>query len=64
MFENFLNLKKKKENGPGRKTREEIGKGNQMTALRFHTQGEDIRHPRPSFWGNLAEINQLVYFAV
>ena len=32
----------------GRKTREEIGKGNQMEALRFLT-GVDIRHPWPPF---------------
>ena len=30
-----------------KKTRVEIGKGNQMTALRF--QEGDIRHPRPPF---------------
>ena len=31
--------------GLGRKTREEIAKWNQMTALRFQTGGD--RHPRP-----------------
>ena len=31
-------------------TREEIGKGNQMTALRFQTGG-DVRYPRPSVEG-------------
>ena len=36
--------------GLGRRTREEIAKWNQMTALRFR-QGGDIRHPRPSFGG-------------
>ena len=36
--------------GLGRRTREEIAKWNQMTALRFQTGG-DIRHPRPPFWG-------------
>ena len=30
------------------KNKEEIGKGNQMTALRFQT-GEHIRHPWPPF---------------
>ena len=34
----------------GRRTREEIAKWNQMTALRFQTRG-DIRHPRPPFGG-------------
>ena len=40
--------------GLGRRTREEIVKWNQMTALRFQTGeggGEDIRHPRPPFGG-------------
>ena len=37
--------------GLGRRTREEIAKGNQMTALRFQTGGGDIRHPRPPFGG-------------
>ena len=55
-------LEKVQENGPagrkkdkteriillGRRTREEIVKWNQMTALRFQTGG-DIRHPRPPF---------------
>ena len=36
--------------GLGRKTRKEIVKRNQMTALRFHTGG-DNRHPRPPFVG-------------
>ena len=36
--------------GLGRRTREEIVKWNQMTALRFQTGG-DIRHPRPTFRG-------------
>ena len=36
--------------GLGRRTREEIAKWNQMTALRFQTGG-DIRHPRPPFGG-------------
>ena len=36
--------------GLGRKTREEIAKWNQMTALRFQTGG-DIRHPWPPFRG-------------
>ena len=37
--------------GLGRRTREEIAKWNQMTALRFQTGGGDIRHPRPPFGG-------------
>ena len=37
--------------GLGRKTREEIVKWNQMTALRFQTGGRDIRHPQPPFRG-------------
>ena len=36
--------------GLGRRTREEIAKWNQMTALRFLTGG-DIRHPRRPFGG-------------
>ena len=36
--------------GPSRRTREEIVKWNQMTALRFQTGG-DIRHPWPHFGG-------------
>ena len=39
---------KKRVLGPGRRTREEIVKWNQMTALRFQTGG-DIRHPPPPF---------------
>ena len=40
--------------GLGRRTREEIAKWNQMTALRFQTGGRlDIRHPRPPFGGVL-----------
>ena len=37
--------------GLGRRTREEIAKRNQMTALRFQTGGEDIRHSLPPFGG-------------
>ena len=37
--------------GLGRKTREEIVKWNQMTALRFQTGG-DIRPSRPPLGGN------------
>ena len=33
-----------------RRTRQEIAKWNQMTALRFQTRG-DIRHPQPPFGG-------------
>ena len=32
--------------GLGRRTREDIAKWNEMTALRFQTGG-DIKHPRP-----------------
>jgi len=61
MFESFV--EKSQKNGPlaencqterprglGRKTREEIGKGNEMIALRFQTGG-DIRHPPSSLRG-------------
>jgi len=63
MFENFLggkvrrmdrqqkNDKTERARGLGRKTREEVGKGNQMTALRFQT-GSEIRHPPASLWGS------------
>ena len=44
------NDKTERVTGLGRRTREEIAKWNQMTALRFHTGG-DIRHPRPPFGG-------------
>ena len=39
--------------GLGRKTRGDIAKWNQITALRFQTRGEggDIRHHRPPFGG-------------
>ena len=38
--------------GLDRRTREEIVKWDQMTAVRFQTRGgEDIRHPRPPFGG-------------
>ena len=37
--------------GLGRRTREEIAKWNQTTALRFQTGGGDIRHPWPPFGG-------------
>ena len=39
------NDKTERERGLGRKTREETGKGNQMTALIFQ-RGGNIRHPR------------------
>ena len=43
------NDKMEKVKGLGRKEQQqEIGKGNQMTALRFQT-GWDIRHPRRPF---------------
>ena len=41
--------------GLGRRTREEIVKWNQMTALRFQTGEGDIRHPRPPFRGRERE---------
>ena len=44
--------------GLGRRTREEIAKWNQMTALRFLTGG-DIRHPRRPFGGVNTEISNL-----
>ncbi|WP_419652544.1 hypothetical protein, partial [Thiolapillus sp.] len=43
------NDKTERVTGLGRRTREEIAKWNQMTALRFQTGGGDIRHPRPPF---------------
>ena len=47
------NDKTERVTGLGRRTREEIAKWNQMTALRFQTGG-DIRHPRPPFGGATA----------
>ena len=44
--------------GLGRRTREEIAKWNQMTAVRFLTGG-DIRHPRPHFGGSVATKQRL-----
>ena len=41
------NDKTERARGLGRKTREELGKGNQMTALRFQT-GPDTIRPRAS----------------
>ena len=32
----------------------EIGKGNQMTALRFQTRGDDLKYPWPPFRGTQA----------
>ena len=62
MFKNFL--EKCQENGPstekngkterirvGRKMREETGKRNQMTALRFQTGGVDHQTSLASLWG-------------
>ena len=37
--------------GLGRRTREEIVKWNQMTALRFQSRGGDIKHPWPPSGG-------------
>ena len=42
------NDKTERVTGQGRRTREEIAKWNQMTALRFR-QGGDFRHPQPPF---------------
>ena len=39
--------------GLSRRTRKEIVKWNQMTALGFQTGGGDIRHPRPPLGGNM-----------
>ena len=55
------NDKIEKVTGLGRRTREEIAKWNQMTALRFKTGGGDIRHPRPPFGGHVIES---IYFIV
>ena len=41
--------------GLSRRTWEKIAKWNQMTALRFQTGGEDIRHPGPPFGGKNEE---------
>ena len=42
-------------------TREEIGKGNQMTALRFQTE-ENIRPPRPPFGVQIATYNHIFIY--
>ena len=42
--------RQKEQEDQAEKTIEEIGKGNQMTALRFQT-GDDIRHPWPFLLG-------------
>ena len=47
--------------GLGRKTREGIGKGNQMTALRFHTGVQDIRYPGPSFRGHVVHGSSTIH---
>ena len=49
------NDKTERVTGLVRRTREEIAKWNQMTALRFQTGG-DIRHPQPPFGGTDEEI--------
>ena len=46
-----MTTRQQESRGLGRKTREEIGKGNPMTALRFKTGEENIRHPQPPFRG-------------
>ena len=65
MFENFLEKKsgqwtnklteklrqKVQKKGKDKKTREEIGNGNQITALRFQT--EDTSDTPASLWGSL-----------
>ena len=54
--------------GPGSRTREEIVKWNQMTALRFKTGGwereRDIRHPRPPFGVRVQQKPRPSYAAV
>ena len=50
----WSNDKTERVTGLGRRTREEIVKWNQMTALRSR-QGGDIRHPQPPFGGRLME---------
>ena len=45
----------------GQKTREEIGKGNQMTALWFQTGG-DVRYPRLPFEGTETKIIHVLLF--
>ena len=57
MLKNFLEkVQESIVTGLGRRTREEIAKWNQMTALRFQTGGGDIRHPRPPFRGQLKAV--------
>ena len=48
--------------GLGRRTREEIAKWNQMTALRFQTGGRS-RHPRPPCGAQLDMIILLAYYS-
>ena len=49
-------LQEKKSKKTSKKTTtEEIGKRNQITALKFQTGGRDIRHPRPPFWATRSE---------
>ena len=49
--------RQKEQEDQAEKTREEIGKGNQMTALRFQT-GRDIRHFWPPLGGALDEYSK------
>ena len=48
-------LQEKKSKKTSRKTSVEIGKRNQITALKFQTGGRHIRHPRPPFWATRSE---------
>ena len=50
--------------GLGRRTREEIAKWNQMTALRFQTGGRhqtSPAHPRPPFGGDVHKHSYTVH---
>ena len=49
-------LQEKKSKKTSRKTTVEIGKRNQITALRFQTGGRDIRYPRPPFWATRSDL--------
>ena len=53
--------RQKEQEDKAEKTRKEIGKGNQMTALRFQTGGDFIRHSWPPFRGKRFK-GMLIYF--
>ena len=59
------NDKTERVTGLSRRTREEIAKWNQLTALRFQTGG-DIRHPRPPFgghvWGSSPSNHSVIWY--